>query len=38
MLWNPLGKFLSFKIVYFLLFSSQNTIVVWIFLKFLFRR
>ncbi len=25
---NPLGKFLNFKIAYFVLFLSQNTIVV----------
>ncbi len=25
---NPLGKFLNFKIVYFVLFLPQNTIVV----------
>ena len=25
---NPLGKFLDFKIVYFVLFLSQNAIVV----------
>ena len=33
---NPLGKFLNFKIVYFVLFLSQNTIVVRIFFDFYF--
>ncbi len=31
---NPLGKFLNFKIAYFVLFLSQNTIVVLIFFYF----
>ena len=33
---NPLGKFLNFKIVYFVLFLSQNTIVVRIVFDFYF--
>ena len=33
---NPLGKFLNFKIVYFVLFLSQNTIVIRIFFDFYF--
>ena len=28
---SPLGKFLNFKIAYFVLFLSQNTIVVYLY-------